>query len=100
GFTKWIRVALPMIRRLSRTVRAMPPLGLAPTTAIDRGANSGRRSMAGGIGGPGDAVESRSADHGVDAALLQGPGDDHPLDLAGALPDPVDAQLTEVAFRG
>ena len=40
-------VALPMTRRLSRTVSAIPPRADAPTTAIERGANSGRRSIGG-----------------------------------------------------
>src|SRR4029078_12126030 len=31
----------------------------------------------------------------IDAALLERPGDDEALDLRGALPDPVDAQLPE-----
>jgi len=45
GFTKWQRVALPVVRRLSRTVWAIQLRGDAPTTATEAGANSGRRSM-------------------------------------------------------
>ena len=70
--------------------------GVAPITAIERGANSGRRSMAGATGDAGSSVEViRSADDGGDATLLEGPGDDDPLDLGRPLPDPVHAQLAE-----
>ena len=49
GFTKWQRVALPITRRLSRTVSAIHERGEAPTTATERGANSGRRSIVDGL---------------------------------------------------
>src|SRR5207244_4117211 len=38
----------------------------------------------------------RSSDDPADAALLERPGHDHPLDLRGALPDPVHAELAEI----
>src|SRR4051812_37193210 len=82
-----------MIRRFSRTVWAMELLGLAPTTAIDRGENSGPRSI-----GARGAVTRRlgpSPDDRADAALLEGARDDQPLDLAGPLPEPVDAELAQ-----
>src|SRR5215831_9490258 len=111
-----------MIRRLSRTVWAIDPRGLAPTTATEAGANSGRRSMDGnpavsgavtsasgaaapGAGSPASPVvvmgaTPASADDRVDAALLERAGDDQPLDLAGAFPDPVDPQLPQVPLGG
>ena len=80
-----------MTRRLSRTVSAIHDRGEAPTTATLRGANSGRRSIAAGL-----AVGRRpSSDHPADAPLLERPGDDQPLDLRGAFPDPVDPQLAQ-----
>src|SRR5436305_8684410 len=104
-----MRVALPMIRRLSRTVCAIEPLGLAPTTAIERGENNPPRSMAGAAGGVGGATSGSgsgdigrrrpSADDRADAALLEGARDDQPLDLAGALPQAVDAQLAQEPLR-
>src|SRR5262249_3856796 len=111
-----------MAARLSRTVGASVERGVAPTTAIDRGANRGRRSIGGGIarsprwrtsssarapdaaprppfdaaGAAGPSVEVMpSADDGRDAALLERPRDDQPLDLGRPLPDPVDAQLAQ-----
>ena len=49
GLTKWQRVSLPMPPEVvaDRQARASTR-GLAPTTAIERGANSGRRSMGAG----------------------------------------------------
>src|SRR5258705_139239 len=40
-----------------------------------------------------------STDDLCDAAPLERPGDDQPLDLGGSLPDPVDAQLAEEPLR-
>src|SRR3954471_13137122 len=83
----------------------MEPLGLAPTTAIDPGEKRGRRSMAGRVAatigsGSGDIDGRRpSADDRADAALLERARDDQPLDLAGALPEAVDAQLAQEALR-
>ena len=67
-----------------------------------RGANSGRRSIGAPASRSAGLPASRPApspDDPVDAALLERPGDDQPLDLRGALPDPVDAQLAQEALR-
>src|SRR4051812_42682081 len=102
-------ISLPITARLSRTVWAMPLRGLAPTTAIERGANNARRSMA-GRGAPAGADAEAGwptgrdvarmsatvlADDAIDAALLERPRDDQPLDLRGAFPDTIDAELAE-----
>src|SRR3954447_5363573 len=95
----------------------MEPLGLAPTTAIDRGEKSGRRPIAGRVastsgarrpseairsassrrssGGRGHPAGRPSAHDGADAALLERTRDDQPLDLARALPEAVDAELAQ-----
>ena len=98
GLTKWQRVSLPITRRLSRTVSAIQERGEAPTTAMLRGANSGRRSMAAGHGRAPPVVRRRHPTTAPDAALLERPGDDQALDLGGALPDPIDAELAEEAL--
>ena len=88
------------------TVSAIPPRADAPTTAIERGAKSGRRSIGGQARlrarGRGAARRRLSAHPTtrVDAAPLEGPGDDQPLDLRRALPDPVDPELAEEALGG
>src|SRR5436305_14921147 len=100
---KWQRVPLPRTARFPLTVSAMPPRMDAPTTAIDRGANSGRKSI-GGNASPGADVDvdpRKEVDDGTDVvpgtfpeavidasavgstvAAIGGPSTHHPADPA------------------
>ena len=83
---------------LSRMIRARGrERGDAPTMAIERGAKSGREVDRARVAGL--AHRRRSSDDPVDAPALERARDDQALDLARALPDPIDAQLAEVALR-
>jgi hypothetical protein len=86
---------------LSRTVRAIPPRADAPTTAIESGAKSGRRSIGGRAASPATAAATASlTDHPPTPRFSSARGDDQPLDLGRALPDPVDPQLAQEALGG
>src|SRR6266550_580270 len=92
----WERFDAAQFREASRRLRLPHPSSAACCSSVTIVAGGVPvRELAGCL-----PVHACLVDVRADAALEEAAGDDHALDLARALPDPVDAELAEVALHG